>query len=173
VLAVALVPGTVASLDDRFLELIGRPLGSLYLWVASASWLVGRGGRSLLAMQSDDRYDTRLDNKYGQLTVIDIPAEIREHAPWFNQTLTQVNDAVVRLGIIKGEYHWHKHDLEDECFIVLDGELLLDIEGKETVVLTRHLGYTVPRGVVHRTRANETTVILMVEAATVTPTGNR
>src|SRR5450432_4439711 len=99
----------------------------------------------------DDRYDTRLDIKYGYLTTIDIPAEVAAHEPWFNQTLTQVNDSVVRLGILQGEYHWHKHDHEDECFIVLEGELLLDIEGKDTVSLGRHLGYTVPKGVVHRT----------------------
>jgi mannose-6-phosphate isomerase-like protein (cupin superfamily) len=121
---------------------------------------------------ADDRYNTRLDKKYGALQVIDIPAEVREHAPWFNQTLTQVNDSVVRLGILQGEYHWHKHDREDECFIVLEGELLLDIEGKDTVVLTKHLGYTVPKGVVHRTRAPNKTIVLMVEAATVTPTGD-
>jgi len=121
---------------------------------------------------NDDRYQTRLDDKYGSSKVIDIPAEIAAHEPWFNQTLTTVNDSVVRLGIIKGEYHWHKHDREDECFIVLEGELLLDIEGHGTVTLGKHLGYTVPRGVVHRTRAKEKTVILMVEAATVTPTGD-
>jgi mannose-6-phosphate isomerase-like protein (cupin superfamily) len=120
----------------------------------------------------DDRYNTRLDNKYGQSELIDIPAEVASHEPWFNQTLTQVNDCVVRLGIIQGEYHWHKHDREDECFIVLDGELFLDIEGHGTMTLTKHLGYTVPKGVVHRTRATVKTVILMVEAATVTPTGD-
>ncbi len=62
--------------------------------------------------------------------MIDIPAEVAEHAPWFNQTLTQVNGSVVRLGILQGEYHWHKHDHEDECFVVLEGELLLDVEGR-------------------------------------------
>ncbi len=123
-------------------------------------------------MAKDDRYDTRLDNKYGYLTPIDIPAEVAAHAPWFNQTLTRVNDSVVRLGIVEGEYHWHKHDSEDECFIVLDGELLIDIEGKGTITLGKHLGYTIPKGVVHRTRALRKTVILMVEAATVTPTGD-
>jgi mannose-6-phosphate isomerase-like protein (cupin superfamily) len=121
---------------------------------------------------ADDRYNTLLDNKYGANTLIDIPAEVAAHEPWFNQTLTQVNDCVVRLGIIQGEYHWHKHDHEDECFIVLDGELLLDIEGKGTMTLGKHVGYTVPRGTVHRTRALVKTVILMVEAATVTPTGD-
>jgi mannose-6-phosphate isomerase-like protein (cupin superfamily) len=120
----------------------------------------------------DERYNTRLDNKYGQSELIDIPAEVAAHEPWFNQTLTQVNDCVVRLGIIQGEYHWHKHDREDECFIVLDGELFLDIEGQGTMTLTKHFGYTVPKGVVHRTRATVKTVILMVEAATVTPTGD-
>jgi mannose-6-phosphate isomerase-like protein (cupin superfamily) len=129
-----------------------------------------------MAGSTDDRYNTRLDNKYGYLTRIDIPGEIAAHQPWFNQTLTQVNDAVVRLGIIEGEYHWHKHDHEDECFIVLDGTLELDIEHRagevETVVLAKHEGYTVPKQVVHRTRARHKTVILMVEAATVVPTGS-
>ena len=118
------------------------------------------------------RYNTHLDNKYGYLTVVDIPREVAEHAPWFNQTLTTVNDSVVRLGIIKGEYHWHKHDNEDEFFVVLEGQLFLDVEGKGTIRLDRHFGYTVPKGVVHRTRAPEKTVVLMVEAATVTPTGD-
>lgn len=121
---------------------------------------------------ADDRYHTHLDNKYGYLTVIDIPAEVAAHAPWFNQTLTQVNDAVVRLGILEGEYHWHKHDHEDECFVVLDGELLIDLEDRPTVTLGKHLGFTVPKGVMHRTRAPGKTIVLMVEAATVTPTGD-
>jgi len=118
------------------------------------------------------RYDTRLDNKYGYLTVVDIPKEVSEHAPWFNQTLTQVNDSVVRLGILEGEYHWHKHDAEDEFFVVLEGQLLIDVEGAGTIVLGKHLGYTVPKGVVHRTRAPKKTIVLMVEKATVTPTGD-
>ena len=124
------------------------------------------------AKKSYEQYNTRLDNKYGASTIIDIPAEVREHEPWFNQTLTQVNDAVVRLGILQGEYHWHKHDTEDECFIVLEGEMLLDIEGKGTVTLTKHLGYTVPKGVVHRTRAVQKAIVLMVEKASITPTGD-
>ncbi len=119
-----------------------------------------------------ERYNTKLDNKYGHLTTIDIPAEVAAHEPWFNQTLTQVNDCVVRLGIIQGEYHWHKHDHEDECFVVLDGELTIDVQDKGTVTLTRHQGYTIPKGVVHRTRAAVKTVILMVEGASVTPTGD-
>jgi mannose-6-phosphate isomerase-like protein (cupin superfamily) len=119
-----------------------------------------------------DRYNTRLDVKYGPLAAIDLRSEIAAHSPWFNETLARVNDCVVRLGIVQGEYHWHKHDREDELFVVLDGQLLVDIEGKDTIVLDRYVGCLVPRGVVHRTRAPEKTVILMVEGATVTPTGD-
>jgi mannose-6-phosphate isomerase-like protein (cupin superfamily) len=118
------------------------------------------------------RYDTRLDNKYGYERVVDIPAEVATHHPWFNQTLTQVNDSVVRLGIIQGEYHWHRHAREDEFFLVLEGRLLIDLEGGETVALDQHRGYTVPAGKLHRPRAPEKTVVIMVEAATVTPTGD-
>lgn len=117
------------------------------------------------------RYHTHLDNKYGYGKVVDIPAEVAAHEPWFNQTLTQVNDSVVRLGILQGEYHWHRHAREDEFFLVLDGRLLVDLEG-ETIALDRHRGYTVRAGVLHRTRAPEKTIVIMVEAATVTPTGD-
>ena len=117
-------------------------------------------------------YDIRLDDKFGQLALIDVGAEAAAHEPWFNQTLTSVNDTVVRLGVIHGDFHWHKHDDTDEFFLVLEGELLLDFEDRETVTLEPHQGYTVPRGVVHRTRAPERTAILMVEAAGVVPTGD-
>jgi mannose-6-phosphate isomerase-like protein (cupin superfamily) len=117
-------------------------------------------------------YDIHLDDKYGSLNLIDIPAEVEANEPWFNQTLTTVNDSVVRLGIIDGDFHWHSHAEEDEFFLVLDGELLIDLEDRDTVVVRRHQGYTVPRGVVHRTRAPGGAVIVMVEPAGVQPTGD-
>ena len=120
----------------------------------------------------EHEYDIRPEEKYGSLTLIDLPADIAAHEPWFNQTLTTVNDAVVRLGIIEGEFHWHKHDDQDEFFLVLDGQLLIDLEDRDTIVLDHHRGYTVPRGVLHRTRAPLRTAILMVEAAGVVPTGD-
>jgi mannose-6-phosphate isomerase-like protein (cupin superfamily) len=116
-------------------------------------------------------YDIRLDDKFGHLALIDIDAEAAKQQPWFNQTLTGVNDCVVRLGVVEGEFHWHKHDDTDEFFMVLDGQLLIDIEDGDSVTLDLHQGYTVPKGVVHRTRAPQRTSILMIEAATVTPTG--
>jgi mannose-6-phosphate isomerase-like protein (cupin superfamily) len=117
-------------------------------------------------------YDIRLDDKFGHLALIDVGAEAAANDPWFNQTLTTVNDSVVRLGVIEGDFHWHKHDDTDEFFLVLEGELLLDFEEGETVVVAPHQGFTVPRGVVHRTRAPRRTSILMVEAEGVAPTGD-
>ena len=116
-------------------------------------------------------YDINLDDKYGQRAVIDIAAEAAKHEPWFNQTLTSVNDAVIRLGVIEGDFHWHKHDEEDEFFLVLEGELVIEIEGSDTVRLRPHQGYTVPKGVSHMTSAPVRTVIVMVEPAGVVPTG--
>jgi mannose-6-phosphate isomerase-like protein (cupin superfamily) len=92
--------------------------------------------------------------------------------PWYNQTLIQVGDVLVRLGVMQGEYHWHKHDEQDEFFLVLDGELLIDLQGADTLRLGRHQACTVPKGVVHRTRAPRLTTILMVEAAGVMPVGD-
>ena len=122
---------------------------------------------------STSDYDIQLDVKYPHGTLIDVAAEAAAHEPWFNQTLTQIDDAVVRLGIIEGDFHWHKHDDEDEFFFVVDGELLIDLQADErTVRLGPHQGFSVPRGAVHRTRAPSRTVILMVEAAGVVPTGD-
>ena len=117
-------------------------------------------------------YDIRLDDKYGYSQLIDVGAEAAANEPWFNQTLTSVNDSVVRLGVIEGDFHWHKHDDQDEFFLVLDGQLMIDIKGADTVTLEVQQGYAVPKGVVHRTRAAERTAILMVESAGVDPTGD-
>jgi mannose-6-phosphate isomerase-like protein (cupin superfamily) len=78
---------------------------------------------------------------------------------------------VVRLGVLQGEFHWHKHDEEDEFFYVVEGWLLIDLEGW-TIELRPQQGFTVPRGVRHRTRALERTVVLMIEGAGVVPTGD-
>jgi mannose-6-phosphate isomerase-like protein (cupin superfamily) len=123
---------------------------------------------------TDERldYNIRLDDKFGHLALIDFVAEAAAREPWFNQTLTTVNDAVIRLGLLEGDFHWHKHDDTDEFFLVLDGQLLIDLEGRDTVTLEPHQGFTVPKGVVHRTRAPQRTSILMVEAAGVSPTGD-
>jgi mannose-6-phosphate isomerase-like protein (cupin superfamily) len=117
-------------------------------------------------------YKTHLDIKYGPLEVVDVPALVQAcQDKWYNQTLCQVNNSVVRLGVIQGEYHWHKHDRLDEFFYVSEGRLLVDLEGR-TVELGPGQGIVVPKGVTHRTRAPERTVILMVEGAGIVPTGD-
>ena len=121
-------------------------------------------------------YETRLNILHQPLELIDVHAiDDARNYKWFNQTLCKVNDSVVRVGIIEGEYHWHKHDNDDEFFYVVDGELLIDLrdQGPErTVPLKPGQGFVVPRGIVHRTRALERTTILMVENARIIPTGN-
>jgi mannose-6-phosphate isomerase-like protein (cupin superfamily) len=117
-------------------------------------------------------YSIHLDPRYGPLEVIDVRALAAACAdPWFNQTLCRVNDSVVRLGVVHGEFHWHKHDKEDEFFYVVEGRWVIDLEGR-TVELRPGQGFTVPKGVMHRTRAPERTVILMIEGAGVVPTGD-
>ena len=123
-------------------------------------------------MSPDYPYVTRLDVKYNHLELIDTPAIVRECTDrWFNQTLTKVNSSCVRIGIVQGEYHWHKHDNDEEFFFVLDGTLYVDLE-ERTFQLQSGQGVTIPKGVRHRTRAPERTVMLMVENATIRPTGD-
>lgn len=113
-----------------------------------------------------------MENNIGQMQIIDLNNyEEKCQSKWENFTLTQVNDCVVRLGIIEGGYHWHKHDNEDECFIVISGQLFIDLEDKSVELLPNQL-YSVPRGVLHKTRAEKRTVIIMIEKDTITPSGD-
>lgn len=117
-------------------------------------------------------YLTRLDVLHGGGEIIDIPALVAANGhPWYNQTLCEVNQSVVRLGVVEGEYHWHKHDLEDEFFYVVSGHFVIDLEDR-SVDLQPGQAFVVQRGLLHRPRAPEKTVILMVEAAGIVPTGN-
>ena len=117
-------------------------------------------------------YDTRLNVLHKPLEVIDVQA-LADAAPhkWYNQTLCGVNASVVRVGVIEGDYHWHKHDNDDEFFYVVEGKLLIDLEGR-VVELAPRQGFVVPKGVMHRTRAPQRTIILMVENAGIMPTGD-
>jgi mannose-6-phosphate isomerase-like protein (cupin superfamily) len=118
------------------------------------------------------KYNINLDVKFGHQERIDIPAIVKNcKEKWFNQTLTQVNDSVVRIGIVEGEFHWHKHDNDDEFFYVIEGQLLIDLEG-QTIELNPNQGVTISKGVMHRPRAPKKTVMLMVETSAIAPTGD-
>ena len=117
-------------------------------------------------------YVTHLNVLFGPLERIDLQDLVDGCTDrWYNQTLCRVNDSVVRLGIVQGEYHWHKHDEEDEFFYVVEGRFLIELEGR-TVDLGPRQGFVVPRGTLHRPRAPERTVVLMVEGAGIIPTGD-
>jgi mannose-6-phosphate isomerase-like protein (cupin superfamily) len=123
-------------------------------------------------MPEQYNYVTKLDIKFGHLEKIDVNQIVREcKDKWFNQSLTEVNNSVVRLGVVEGEYHWHKHDNDDEFFFVLDGQLLIDLEDK-TIVLNPNEGATITKGVMHKTRAPKKTIMLMVETREIVPTGD-
>jgi mannose-6-phosphate isomerase-like protein (cupin superfamily) len=117
-------------------------------------------------------YEVRLNILQGALEVIDEKSLADACTfKWYNQTLCKVNDSVVRLAVVQGEYHWHKHDQNDEFFYVLEGKLFIDLKGQSFELAPRQ-GLVVPKGVVHRTRACERTVMLMVETADIIPTGD-
>ncbi len=117
-------------------------------------------------------YVTLLNVLHAPLELIDEKA-LADACPhrWYNQTLCEVNDSVVRLGVVQGEYHWHKHDQEDEFFYVVEGRLLIDTE-ERTFDLGPRNAVVIPRGKLHRPRAPERTVMLMVETKGIVPTGS-
>jgi len=125
-------------------------------------------------------YATHLNVLFGALEKIELdPLVSAVRDQWYNQTLARVNDSVVRLGVMQGEYHWHLHDEDDEFFYVVEGRFLIDLEPAadgttpgRVVELTPRQGFVVPKGVIHRTRAPERSVILMIETAAIVPTGS-
>ena len=119
------------------------------------------------------KYSINTGIKYGHLEVVDVPAIVAGcRKRWFNQTLVQVNDSVVRLGIVKGQFHWHKHDHDDEFFFVLEGRLFIDLENR-TIELGPGQGVVVPKGIMHRPRSPKKTVMLMMETRRIEPEGDR
>ena len=117
-------------------------------------------------------YNQQMNIKYKHQEVIDVPKIVDEcEEKWFNQTLTKINDSVARIGIVEGEYHWHKHEDDDEFFFVLSGKLFVDLEDK-TIELNPNQGVTISKGIMHKTRAPQKTVMLMVETATIDPIGD-
>lgn len=123
-------------------------------------------------MSAQPEYNINLDVKYNHLERIDVPAIVAAcKEQWFNQTLTKVNDSVVRIGIVHGDFHWHKHVHDDEFFFVLEGELQIDLEDR-TIELKPGQGVTISKDVMHRPRAPQKTVMLMVETSDIKPTGD-
>jgi mannose-6-phosphate isomerase-like protein (cupin superfamily) len=117
-------------------------------------------------------YATYLDVKFPPMAVVDVPGLIAACKDrWYNQTLCKVNDSVMRLGVMQGEYHWHKHDNDDEFFFVLEGRFFIDLQDR-SVELKPLEGFVVPKGVTHRTRAPQRAVILMAETSAIVPTGD-
>lgn len=124
---------------------------------------------------STQTYDIDLSIRYEHLEVIDVNEIVASTQPWSNRTLTKVNESVVRLGIIEGDFHWHKHDNDDEFFYVVEGKLFIDVQGPDgefTLEMGPGQGTTITKGVMHRPRAPQKVVMLMVETSEIEPTGD-
>lgn len=122
--------------------------------------------------QQTARYDIATDEiLHSTDQPFDVAAIAAAHAPWWNRTLCAVNDTWVRLGVLEGDFHWHKHDGEDEFFMVLEGRLDIEMEDR-TVSLGPNQAFTVPAGRLHFPHARGRTVVLMIERAGVVPTGD-
>jgi len=118
-----------------------------------------------------DRYDISKEVLFAGLQKMDVGAVAAAQQPWWNRTLTEVNDAVVRLAVMEGDFHWHQHEAEDEFFYVLEGALTIETPDG-AFELAPGQGVTIPRGKMHFPRSHGRTVVLMVEKASVVPTGN-
>ncbi len=144
-------------------------------------------------VSSETTYSIHLDTKFGPLEKIDVNAIVDAcKDPWFNQTLCRVNDSIIRLAVVQGEFHWHQHADDDEFFYVLQGRFFIDLRSRKedlrsskedlctseealqerTVELLPNQGFTVPKGTVHKTRAPERAVVLLVEGAGLVLTGS-
>lgn len=106
------------------------------------------------------------------LTVIDIKSLTdRVSNDWLNFPLTENNDHIVRASVLDRDFHWHRHENSDETFLVLEGELIIDLENRSLTLMPGQM-LTVPKGVRHRTRVTSRTVNLTFEHRNTDATGD-
>lgn len=124
-------------------------------------------------MSHQEDYAIHYQPLFTALQTMDVQSLIEQVTdPWYNQTLIQVGDVVVRLGVMQGEFHWHKHDEQDEFFFVLDGQFRIELEDTETVELGPRQAFSVPAGMMHRPVVPVRSAVLMLEKAGVVATGD-
>jgi mannose-6-phosphate isomerase-like protein (cupin superfamily) len=122
---------------------------------------------------SQQDYAIHYQPLFTALQPMDVQALIDQvEDPWYNQTLIQVGEVSVRLGVMQREFHWHTHDEQDEFFFVLDGLFRIELEGAETVELGPRQAFTVPAGMAHRPVVPVRSAVLMIEKAGVIATGD-
>ncbi len=81
---------------------------------------------------------------------------------WKNFVLSEINDHVVRVSVLDRDFHWHRHDESDEAFLVLEGKLYIDLEDRSELLRPGDF-FTIPKGVLHRTRAQGRSVNITFE----------
>jgi len=122
---------------------------------------------------SESDYNIHYQPLFSALQLMDVQKLIDEVTdPWYNQTLIQVGDVVVRLGVMQGEFVWHKHDDQDEFFFLLDGVFRIELENAEPVELSPRQAFQVPAGMLHRPVVPVRSAVLMLEKAGVVATGD-
>ena len=91
---------------------------------------------------------------------------------WSPRVVGRVNDQYVKVAKLLGELVWHAHDDEDEMFLVVSGNLRIQLEGRDEVRLAPGEFFVVPRGVQHNPIADEEVQILLIETVTTAHTGS-
>lgn len=91
---------------------------------------------------------------------------------WSPKAIARMNDYVVKLVRVEGEFVWHAHDDTDELFLVLEGTLVIDIDGEDAIELSTGDLFVVPAGVSHRPRAEREARVLLLEPSGVVNTGD-
>ncbi len=122
---------------------------------------------------TEQDYAIHYEPLFSTLQTMDVQALIDQVTePWYNQTLIQVGEVLVRLGVMQGEFHWHAHDEQDEFFFVLDGLFRIELEDADTVALGPRQAFSVPAGMRHRPVVPVRSAVPMIEKAGVVATGD-
>lgn len=90
---------------------------------------------------------------------------------WSPKIVGEVNDTQIKLVKVQGAFDWHRHEDEDELFLVTKGRLLIEMRDGE-VRLDEGEFFIVPRGVEHRPSAEEEAHVVLIEPSSTLNTGN-
>lgn len=98
------------------------------------------------------------------ISAINLEDKIKElDEPWSPIDIARVNDQVVRMSLLEGEYHWHKHTNEDELFYVHRGSIIIQLKGQPDVALHEGEMAVIPKGVEHCPKTVEPSYVLVFE----------
>lgn len=108
------------------------------------------------------------------ISKINLERKLREIGgkAWSPIDIIRTNDQVVRMALVDGEFHWHKHTNEDELFYVFKGKIIIQLKDQPDINLRKGEMVVIPRGIEHCPKSTEPSYVILFEPFVLKTTGD-